>query len=153
MASHTLYFLFITRNFIKTNNFPPYSMNLFADEKIVYLGIVILFLLCVLYRYSKKAKQKRLQLLTSSELLPKLVPGWSTKQQVFKFGLLLLAFAFLFIGLARPQCGVEKRKSNPTGIDILIALDVSKSMLARDVRPNRLERVKLSISNLLDRVS
>ena len=128
-------------------------MNLFADEKIVYFGVVILLLLCVLYRYSQKAKQKRLKLLTSSELLPKLVPGWSTKQQVFKFGLLLLAFAFLFIGLARPQWGVEKRKSNPTGIDILIALDVSKSMLARDVTPNRLERVKLSISNLLDRVT
>ena len=128
-------------------------MNLFADEKIVYFGVVILLLLCVLYRYSQKAKQKRLKLLTSSELLPKLVPGRSTKQQVFKFGLLLLAFAFLFIGLARPQWGVEKRKSNPTGIDILIALDVSKSMLARDVTPNRLERVKLSISNLLDRVT
>jgi Ca-activated chloride channel family protein len=60
---------------------------------------------------------------------------------------------FLFLGFARPQWGLEKRKSHPTGIDILIALDVSKSMLARDVKPNRLERVKLSISNLLDRVS
>ena len=60
---------------------------------------------------------------------------------------------FLFFGLARPQWGKEQRKNEPTGIDILIALDVSKSMLARDVRPNRLERVKLSIDNQIDRVA
>lgn len=128
-------------------------MNLFADQKILYLGTGIILLLCFVYRWSQQVKLKRIKLLTSAELLPKLVPGWSPKQQIIKFSLILLAFLFLLLGLARPQWGVEKRKSHPTGIDILIALDVSKSMLARDVKPNRLERVKLSISNLLDRVS
>jgi Ca-activated chloride channel family protein len=128
-------------------------MSLFADQKILYLGLFFLLLICFLYRWSQQIKIKRIKLLTSTELLPKLIPGWSPKQQIIKFGLILLACFFLFLGLARPQWGVEKRKSHPTGIDILIALDVSKSMLARDVKPNRLGRVKLSISNLLDRVS
>ena len=55
----------------------------------------------------------------------------------------------LFIALSRPQWGIAQRSSRPTGIDLIIALDVSKSMLARDIRPNRLERVKLTISNLI----
>ena len=49
--------------------------------------------------------------------------------------------------------GNGEEETEPTGIDAMIALDVSKSMLARDARPNRLERVKLGITNLLDRVS
>ena len=56
------------------------------------------------------------------------------------------------IALARPQWGTERRTNQPTGIDLFIALDVSKSMWARDVKPNRLERVKLSISNLIGNV-
>ena len=55
----------------------------------------------------------------------------------------------LWIALSRPQWGIEQRSSTPSGVDLLIAIDVSKSMLARDIRPNRLERVKLTISNLI----
>ena len=65
---------------------------------------------------------------------------------------MLLCFAMIFIALSRPQWGTRQRTSEPTGIDILVAIDVSKSMLARDVRPNRLERVKLSMTNLMEKV-
>ena len=60
--------------------------------------------------------------------------------------------ALILIGLAGPQWGHIKRSISPRGIDILIAVDLSKSMLARDIEPNRLERVKSTLSNLLDRV-
>ena len=58
----------------------------------------------------------------------------------------------IFLALARPQWGSTQRTSEPSGIDILVAVDVSKSMLARGVRPNRLERVKLSMTNLMEKV-
>ncbi len=128
-------------------------MNLFQDPRNLYLGLGVLFILIFLFHWSQGIKIKRIKQLTSLELLPKLIPGWSNKHQFIKFGTVLFALLFLFLGLARPQWGVEKRISHPSGIDVLIALDVSKSMLARDVKPNRLERVKLSISNLLDRVT
>jgi Ca-activated chloride channel family protein len=128
-------------------------MNLFADQQVLYFGSCLLLGMWFLFRWSQSRKQKKLKLLTSLDLLPKLSPRFSSKQQYIKFGLIILSFLFLGLGLARPQWGTENRKSQPSGIDILIALDVSKSMLARDVRPNRLERVKLSISNLLDKVS
>ncbi len=127
-------------------------MNFFAEQNILFIGLFSLIGLVVIFYWSQKIKRKRLYLLTSHQLLPKLTPNWSLKQQILKFSLLGTGIFFLFLGLARPQWGSEKRKSQPSGIDILIALDVSKSMLARDVRPNRLERVKLSINNLLDRV-
>ena len=66
--------------------------------------------------------------------------------------MIFIALVLMFLSLARPQWGVEQRTSDPRGIDILIAVDVSKSMLARDVKPNRLERVKLGITNLLEKV-
>ena len=64
----------------------------------------------------------------------------------------MLTVLLLFFAIARPQWGVWQRKTVPTGIDVLVAVDVSRSMLARDVRPNRIARVKLGISNLLEKV-
>ncbi len=128
-------------------------MNIFLDHIFLYFGLGAFLVLIGTYIVSQKTKKRRLEKLTSEKLISKLVPSWSSKQQIFKFGFYMLALTFLFLGFARPQWGSEKRKSNSTGIDILIALDVSKSMLARDVRPNRLERVKLSISNQLEKVA
>ena len=127
-------------------------MNLFANQNILLIGLSSIIGLFALFYWSQKIKKKRLQILTSSQLLPKLTPNFSFKQQILKLCLFVLGIIFLLLGLARPQWGTEQRIAKPTGIDVLIALDVSKSMLARDVRPNRLERVKLSINNLLDRV-
>ena len=102
---------------------------------------------------SQKKKKARLNLLTSDTLLLKLVPGWSSKQQLLKFIIFTLAITFLFLGLARPQWGSEKRKLEATGIDIMIAVDITNSMRARDISPNRLERTKSSITNSIKGVS
>ena len=128
-------------------------MSLFSESIYLFLGLGFMVLTIIIFLISLKIKKKRLHSLTSEKLLPRLIPAWSTKQQIVKFIIFLASLNFLFFGLARPQWGKEQRKNEPTGIDILIALDVSKSMLARDVRPNRLERVKLSIDNQIDRVA
>ena len=128
-------------------------MNLFANTEILYLGLLVLCLIFIVYRMSQKKKKARLNLLTSDTLLLKLVPGWSSKQQLLKFIIFTLAITFLFLGLARPQWGSEKRKLEATGIDIMIAVDITNSMRARDISPNRLERTKSSITNSIKGVS
>ncbi len=127
-------------------------MSLFVEPTFIYAGLGASLGLFLLFWYTQRVRWRRVNLLISSKLMPKLVPSWSNSLQWTKLSLLLLAVFLLFVALARPQWGTEKKKTEPTGIDVMIALDVSKSMLARDVRPNRLERVKLGITNLLDRV-
>ena len=128
-------------------------MNLFVEPAFIYAGLGASLGLLLLFWHTQRVRLRRVNLLISSKLIPKLVPSWSKTLQWTKLSLLLAAVLLLFVALARPQWGTEKKKTEPTGIDVMIALDVSKSMLARDVRPNRLERVKLGITNLLDRVS
>ena len=127
-------------------------MNLFVEPKIIWAGLAVVLGLALLFWQTQRIRRRRIGLLISAKLRPTLVPSWSRALQRTKMILLLIAVSLLFIAIARPQWGTEKKKSHPTGIDILIALDVSKSMLARDVRPNRLERVKLGMTNLLDQV-
>lgn len=125
---------------------------MFADVQFLYLGIIALSFLVVLTVWSEKKKSKRLQLLTTKTLLAKLVPNYSKAKKNTKLCFLLLSFVFAFLALARPQWGKEQKISTPRGIDVLVAVDVSKSMLARDITPNRLERVKLGLSNLMGKV-
>lgn len=128
-------------------------MNLFVEPQVIYIGLAVALGLALLFWGTQRVRLRRINLLISSKLLPKLVPSWSNALQWTKLSLLLASVLLLFVALARPQWGMERKTTEPTGIDVMIALDVSKSMLARDVRPNRLERVKLGITNLLDRVS
>ena len=123
-----------------------------AEIEILYLGAIILLFILLLFRFSEKAKQKRLRTLIAQKHLKKLVPKSSLTQRNLKLLLIALALILSFIALARPQWGTKQRLATPRGIDILIAVDVSKSMLSRDVNPNRLERVKLGIRNLLEKV-
>lgn len=127
-------------------------MNLFVHPHYFVFGLFLFACLVLIYFASEKKRRKRLSLLTSNKLFSNLIPEWSPARQKIKFGLFLLALFFLLSALARPQWGSQKRMTTPTGIDILVAVDVSKSMLAEDVKPNRLERVKLSMGNLLEKV-
>jgi Ca-activated chloride channel family protein len=70
-----------------------------------------------------------------------------------KFALLLTAIAFLLIGLANPQIGTRLQEVKQEGVDIMIALDVSLSMKAEDIKPNRLEKAKFEIRNLIGRLA
>ncbi len=127
-------------------------MNLFSHPLLLICLPLVLGLLIFIFGRSRKVARKRLQLLVSTKLLPRLSPTQSGKKEWIKFSLFCSALVFFILGLAGPQWGSKKRTVNPQGIDVLIAVDLSKSMLARDIRPNRLERVKLTLINSLNRV-
>lgn len=86
-------------------------------------------------------------------LVEQLMDGFSAKRQHIKFVLWVLSIAFIILGLTNPQMGTRLQKVKRQGVDVVIALDVSKSMLAQDITPNRLERSKQFISKLLSRMA
>jgi Ca-activated chloride channel homolog len=97
-------------------------------------------------------EKRRLKILTkfaASDLLPQLCQNFSKRRSLAKKILWLLVFVFAVLALARPQWGFEMREVKRKGVDILIALDTSKSMLAGDVQPNRLARAKLALRDFL----
>jgi len=83
-------------------------------------------------------------------ILQRLLPGISRSRVIAKFILLMLGYGFLIIGIANPQIGSKLVEGERKGIDIMIALDVSNSMLAEDIKPSRLEMSKQAISKLID---
>jgi Ca-activated chloride channel family protein len=86
----------------------------------------------------------------SERLAPRLAPGLSTTRPVARAALSGLGLLLLGVGLAQPQCGSHTEVTQRQGIDLVVALDVSNSMLADDVQPSRLERAKLELLTLLD---
>lgn len=96
--------------------------------------------------------QIALQKFASGRLLGQLIQNVSNSRRQVKRGLFLMAVAALFVALARPQVGFEWKEVKRKGIDILMAVDTSKSMLATDVKPNRLERSKLGIMDFVSKL-
>ena len=94
-------------------------------------------------------KNLALQKFADNALLKHLVPDISTGFTTFKFLLFRLGIAFVVIGLSMPQYGINEVEAKSQGIDLVIAVDVSKSMNAEDLKPNRIERAKLAIQKLL----
>src|SRR5262249_8531297 len=86
----------------------------------------------------------------SERLLARLVPGISILRPAAHARLFPLCLALIAFALAQPQCGTRAELTKRRGIDLVVALDASKSMFARDVQPNRLERAKLELLTLLD---
>ncbi|MDW8274009.1 MAG: VWA domain-containing protein, partial [Chitinophagales bacterium] len=97
-------------------------------------------------------RRKKILLLGEQKLVNLLMPYASPKKLYLKFFLWLLGWTFLVLGLANPQVGTRMEKIQRKGIDIFIALDVSNSMLAEDVKPNRLLRAKNFISALIEQL-
>src|SRR5690606_6630707 len=114
---------------------------------LIALGLfVLLFASLILWR-SKKLKTLGDAPLVNAQLLG-FIPGRMT----LKFILLLLAFGLLVIGWANLQKGRGTEQTQRKGLDVMIALDVSKSMLAKDIQPDRLTRAKQLISAMLDKM-
>ncbi len=110
-------------------------------------AIAPMLILFLLFQYWRK---KNLDRFANSYLLAQLTPDISFNKHLIKFILLSLAFEFMVIGFANPQVGTRQEKIMRKGIDVIIALDVSNSMLGEDVKPNRLMRAKNFISNFID---
>ncbi len=99
-----------------------------------------------------RKKQKALERFGNLELIRRLCNGFSQKRRTIKVALLLAGLGFLLLSLARPQFGTRIETVTRAGQDIIIALDVSLSMLAEDIRPNRLEKAKREIASMIDRL-
>ena len=121
----------------------------FGNIEILYalLVIPVLIILFFLTRYMKRRALKRYG---DTTLITQLMPYVSRVRPVVKFIFTLLALAALIFGLADPQFGSKLEKVKRKGVELIIALDVSNSMLAEDIDPNRLERAKRSISKMID---
>ncbi len=98
-------------------------------------------------------KKKRRKTFSDKELLEKLSPKKSDFKVFLKFVILCIALLFLIIGLTNPKIGTKLETVKRQGIDLVFALDVSKSMLAEDIAPNRLEKAKQIISKVTDQLA
>ena len=126
-------------------------MLMFADYKYLYLLILVpVFLMG--YGIMRYMRARRVKAFGDPALVEALMPSRSRSKGWVKAVLFSLAFAFFAIGLARPRTGAKLAERNTKGAEIIVALDVSNSMLAQDYSPNRLERAKLAISRLTDRL-
>jgi Ca-activated chloride channel family protein len=98
-------------------------------------------------------RQQRVAALVPGTRLAHVIQGGGSSQGIAKGALLGLGLFFLFVAAAGPQCGERTELVKRTGIDLVVALDASNSMLARDVKPSRIERAKLEVTALLDRLN
>lgn len=102
------------------------------------------------YVVSTKRKQRQLQEFGDKELMAQLMPDASKSRPIWKFCLLIVAFVLLIVAAARPQYGQKESTVKRQGIEVMVALDISNSMLAEDVAPNRLDRAKQMLSKMID---
>lgn len=108
--------------------------------------MIVIFLLVLWW---KKRTQRKF---SDVSLLKKLAPNSSTFKGSLKLIFLLLGVAFLIISLTNPKMGTKLKTVKREGVDIVFALDISKSMLAEDIAPNRLEKAKQIISKIIDKL-
>ncbi|MEJ2055870.1 MAG: VWA domain-containing protein [Calditrichaceae bacterium] len=110
-------------------------------------GIIILIAFFIIVM---RHKEKLLKRFGHLEMIKRMMPGLSRKRVIWKAVLFILAYAFLIIAMADPQIGQTVEDVKREGVDIIVALDVSLSMKAEDISPNRLEKAKYEISKLID---
>ena len=127
--------------------------DFFRLEHPVFL-ILLLFLVVflLLYIVNYKRQKNRLSSFFSHEVLPKIFPATIKKRKLFRFLIWCLAMVFLAVGITNPQFGSKKEEVEQKGVDLVFALDVSKSMLAEDIKPNRLDRAKHAMTKVIDRL-
>ena len=127
---------------------------MFRFEDPIYLYLLVLIPILALIRFvSYRNQRKRLRKFGDPQLLKELMPDVSRFRPSVKFWLLLGALALLIVMLARPQMGTKISHEKRVGIETIIAMDISNSMLAEDVVPSRLDRSKMMVENLVDHFS
>ena len=123
----------------------------FAEPRWLWLAVLGPLALMLLQRYSAWARRKQLTQLAAPAFLADLIRSYSPARRALKDGLLVVVVAGIGVALARPQWGEQAEASHLLGQDTIFLLDCSRSMLATDVAPNRLERAKLAILNFVQR--
>lgn len=122
----------------------------FANPEYLYL-LLLLPIAILLFVYSNYRRKKYIKKIGDPQLLSKLMPATALLRSRISFWFTLFAFALLVIVFARPQFGAKKESVTTRGIEVVVALDISNSMLADDIYPNRLEKAKRLISRIINR--
>ena len=124
---------------------------MFRFEDPIYLWLLVLIPILALVRFiSYRNQKKRLRKFGEPQLLKNLMPDVSRFRPSVKFWILQAALALLILMLAHPQMGTKISHEKRTGIETIIALDISNSMRAEDIVPSRLDRSKMMVENLVD---
>ena len=126
-------------------------MIYFAQYRYLLL-LLLVPVIFIAHAVKLRLRRKRVERFGDAALVEELMPSYSRAKGWVGTVLFALGFFFFVIGLARPQIGAKLREHEAKGAEIMICLDVSNSMLAEDYSPNRLERAKLAISRIVDRL-
>jgi Ca-activated chloride channel family protein len=121
----------------------------FANPEYLYL-LLLLPVMTAMFVFDQVRRRNSLKKLGESAMIGRLIPEISRIRPVIKFIFLLIGISAIIIILARPQFGSRLEEVKKQGVEVIIALDVSNSMLAEDIQPNRLTRAKQAISKLVD---
>ena len=121
----------------------------FALPVWLYVGLAICSLLALFFWWSDRRRRDVLRSFVSQHLLAELTANFSPVRRLAKRVLFVAALACFFIALARPQYGHRWQEVKRKGVDVVVAVDVSRSMLTQDVKPSRLERAKLAVRDLV----
>ena len=125
----------------------------FEHPNLLWLLLVVPPVLVAFFWWALRVRQKLLAQFIQARLLSSLTVGVSPTRQKIRFALVILAVVFLIIAIARPQHGYDLEEVQQNGLDIVVAVDTSKSMLATDIAPNRLTRAKLATLELMQKAS
>jgi Ca-activated chloride channel family protein len=121
----------------------------FANPQYLY-GLWGVFLLLIFFIYTTKVREKLLARFGHLEILKKMMPGVKNSRRTWKAFLIILTYICLVIAIAGPQIGTRMEEVKREGIDIIVALDVSFSMNAEDIAPNRMQKARYEINKLID---
>lgn len=121
----------------------------FANHSMLWLLLVIPPALVVFFWWALRERQRLMTRFIEARLLPGLIAGVSPARMKFRAACVVGAVLCLILALARPQWGFTWQESKQKGLDIVVAIDTSKSMLAEDIAPNRLQRAKLAALDLM----
>jgi Ca-activated chloride channel family protein len=124
----------------------------FAKPQFLLAGLILLPALGLFLFWAGRQRRQAMARLGESALIRRLTASVNWRGRRWQTALWLGALALLILALARPQWGSEVREIEQEGLQVMIALDVSQSMLAEDVKPDRLERAKLEIADLMKRL-
>lgn len=123
----------------------------FAKPTFLFL-LILIPLFAAFFAWANGRRKKDLAKLGDRKLIERLSANINWHGRRWQIILWLVGFTLLIVALARPQWGAEMREVEQEGLQVMVALDVSQSMLAEDIKPTRLDRAKLEISDLMDRL-
>ncbi|WP_339625740.1 VWA domain-containing protein [uncultured Maribacter sp.] len=123
------------------------------DEKIYFYLLIIIPVIVALFLLVLVWKKKTRKKFANTELLKRLTPNRSSNKGVIKLMVLILGLASLIVGLVNPKIGTKLETVKREGVDIVFAVDVSKSMLAEDIAPNRIEKAKRLVSEIINQLA